>query len=596
LGSLKGSTLRILASGLVGLALVVGAATGILAQHSSSSASAGKGVQTPHGAALKGSFRSGVVNLASLPPAKAAGVPTPKTSNTNRPRQTAAQLAAYRQWVTTHTSLLPKATGAPAPKAGANTYGNGLKGVLVNKGVGMNSANVMAAHGGAYWSPPDQALAVAPGYVVEGVNGLMAVYNWSYTVKYGPWTPDQLFSPVIHASATFSDPQITYDAERNRYLIAWLELTPDGNDYIDIAVSKTSTPAPTNFRVYQVPATTFGSGIFCDYPTLGYDYWGMYLTCVTFAVSDGHWIGNNTLALSINKLIDGTGPVGATFTTVYTAVSCGSGCYQPAYRLSPTIEDGVPQAEWLTAIDVTYSVISQNQTVCAITNTVALNSGAVPTYTCVYTTLPLPYDDPVAADQPGAPGSIDPGAGYKQVAYRNGQLYVAFPIEMNCSGNTHDGVYWAAITPQLTTKAAFNPQQSNGVYANYTQAGYFCYTDSNVYMPTLIADTEGDMTLVFNVSNATSIYPSIYYTGRTAADAPGTMEQQSANGTTSAGSVVVAGTHANGSGRWGDYSACALSTNMVTRGVVFCAGEFGGPNADPSGFGWDTELYQIRMQ
>jgi hypothetical protein len=592
--SLKGSTLRILASGVVGLALVSGAATSILAQHSSSTASASTHFSPKSGAAIKGSFRSGVVDLTNVHAAttSSTATQTAKTINTNRSRQTPAQLAAYREWALSHTGSLPKATSATAAKAGANTYGNGVLPVLVSKGAGMSSADVAAAHGGAYYIPPDQALAVSPGYIFEGVNNLMEVYSWTYAKKYGPWTPEQLFAPVMHTGAGFSDPQITYDAERNRYIIAWLEIysLDNGahfNDAIDIAISKTSTPAPTNFRVYQMPATVFGSDVFCDYPTLGYDYWGMYVTCVSFAVSNGAWLGNNTLALSINNLISGAGASGWWWGSVYTDVSCGSSCFQPAFRISPTIEDGVPQAEWVTAIDESFGVVTSTQVVCAITNTVLVNGNTTsPTYTCTGTTLPLPYDDPIGAAQPGTGSLLYPGEGYKQVAYRNGQLYFAFPMDFSCSGNNHVGIYWGAITPQLTTKAVNNPQHVNGVVTAYSQAGYWCFSDADSYLPTLIADTEGDMTLMFTVSSS-AINPSIMYTGRTAADAPGSMGQGGG------WAWVLGGLANNTGGRWGDYSACALSTNMVTRGVVFCANEIMNGATSPA---WNTELYQIRMQ
>lgn len=103
-----------------------------------------------------------------------------------------------------------------------------------------------------------------------------------------------------------------------------------------------------------------------------------------------------------------------------------------------------------------------------------------------------------------------------------------------------------------------------------------------------MAGTEGDMVLAFNYSSS-GIFPSIAHTGRTAADAPGTMGQ-SVNS-----AAVVFGAHSNDSGRWGDYSACALTTNSVTRGIMYCGGEFGGPHTVLGGLGWDTELYGIRM-
>ena len=86
------------------------------------------------------------------------------------------------------------------------------------------------------------------------------------------------------------------------------------------------------------------------------------------------------------------------------------------------MEDGVPQAEWVSATDAGYGVTSSNLTLCSITNTHAVGTATVPTYTCSFNSLPLPYNDPNGAAQPGTSALVYSGYGYKQVAYRNGQL------------------------------------------------------------------------------------------------------------------------------------------------------------------------------
>jgi hypothetical protein len=601
-GAINGALGRIVAGGLLGLALVSGGAASIAGLQAAPAKSGGKHTQILQGTAITGAVRSGEVNLATLPPAtpamlQASAAASARIPAPYRARQTVAQQDAYRQWALAHPGALPKASGGPAPTSadGANTYGNGVRPVLLSQGAGLTRSEA-----GMWLVEPDPALAAAPGYLFEGVNNVMEVYSTTYAKKYGPWTPDQLFASVKHTNDIFGFPQITYDAERSRYLIAWLEVGPvvsgnaEGYDYIDLAISNTSTPSPlTNFRVYQYAMTKTGADNVCWSPTLGYDYWGVYVTCETDSASSGTFTGNNTLAFSTNKMLSGT-LQGVYYPTVYIDIGCPAACH-PALRLSPTIEDGVPQAEWVTATDEGPDLIgtshigvtSQNQTVCAMTNTHALDSGGKPTYTCVNTTLPMPYAGPFPASQPGQTVYTD--VGYKQVAYRNGQLYFAMTESVNCSGVTHDGIYWAAITPQLTTLAANNPQHVNGVVDADTQTGVFCFTDADAYMSALIADTEGDMALVFTYSGSGSTqYPSIGYTGRTAADLPGTMGQ----GTGSAD--VVKGSHASSNWAWGEFATCALPTNLVTRGVVYCSGQFGG--TDTGSYGWDTELFAIRMQ
>ena len=162
--------------------------------------------------------------------------------------------------------------------------------------MGLSSADA----GG--WYPPDQAIAAVGTNTIEGVNDGIAIYNSSMAKTTGPWTAESFFASVYQAGDTFSDPQISYDAENSVILIAWLEITPSGNDYIDIAASKSSAATPiTNYNVYQVDVRYPNSDDFCDYPTMGYDNYAMYVTCVTFSLSTNGFLGNNTFAFNLHN-------------------------------------------------------------------------------------------------------------------------------------------------------------------------------------------------------------------------------------------------------------------------------------------------------
>jgi hypothetical protein len=55
---------------------------------------------------------------------------------------------------------------------------------------------------------------------------------------------------------------------------------------------------------------------------------------------------------------------------------------------------------------------------------------------------------------------------------------------------------------------------------------------------------------------------------------------------------VVAGTHTT-SGQWGRNIGCALPLNSVTRGIIWCAGQYNGSQASP---GWNTRIYALRTE
>lgn len=569
------STKRILFGSLVAAVLLAGVAAIFIPRHNSSASPVAATTRVMAGKLYKGVVRSGQVTLANLPTTHSAAAPSRvKTTPTNRPLKSAAQTAAYRKHALANPNSLPSAVAAAAPQ-GTNLYHTGNLPVLQNKHAGLTSVD------GGGWYPPDQAIATSPSYVFEGVNSAMAVYNsTTYALLSGPTTPDTFFASVMQSGSTFADPQVTFDASRQRYLIAWLEIATGGNDYVDIAMSTTSSPLGS-WHVYQVDPRVAGSDDFCDYETLGYDWFGMYFTCITFSISSGGFLGNNTFAASLDNMASGTLGTFAYYGSINNA-------HGGAYRISPAIEDGVPQAEWIAASDAGSGVTSSNLTLCALTNTQALGTATAPTLSCKNNALPQTYDDPFDAAQPGTGAGVYTGTGFKQITYRSGKLYFALPEAVNCSGNSHDGIYWGSVTPQLSTLAAHNPQQVSGIASGATEIGVQCHGNADAYMPTLIASSESDLTLVYNYSSS-SVYPSIVFTGRANTDALGTMGQGSSR-------FVVSGTHSNDSGRWGDYSACALTTNGGSRGIIYCGGEYGGPNTVLGGFGWDTYLYTIRME
>ena len=201
--------------------------------------------------------------------------------------------------------------------------------------------------------------------------------------------------------------------------------------------------------------------------------------------------------------------------TLYQDVMLDNG--HAAYAISPAIEDGVQDAEYLVATEAGWGGPFTKITLCALTN---LRNIATtdPTYTCGVVDLGASYSDPVAPRQPGGTLLVyDTFAAYQvgtwEVYFKAGRLYFALTTAIS---GPRDGILWAELQPQLTTQAAHTPQWING--ADYVQTGMYYFSDPNtdVYVPTLMGTDENDMSLVFNYSgNSTSgLYPSIGFTGR----------------------------------------------------------------------------------
>jgi hypothetical protein len=548
---------------LIGAALVVAAATSLVAANGTHSQSTSK-TSTLHGSAIKG-ISVGTVNVSHLAVGKAVSgqslpLLTPKT---------AAQQAAYQRYMLAHPSLLPAARGVAAPSSSASFVGPSKIPLVYKSANGLSSVD-----SGCGCTPPDQATGINNLYMLEGVNNVFQINNINLAKVAGPFQASTFFSGA--AGFFFSDPQITYDAERAVWFITWLEVKNDeSTDSIDIAVSTTGNPLGS-YHVYKVGAP--GGTIF-DYDTLGYEYWDMWLTFPAFSGAAGHaFLGNYIVTLDINNMLSGAGAGGFIYSNLTVGVN---GTPSPAFRLSPATEDGVPAAEYVNASDAGYGVTSTDMTTCAFTNTHFVATGVAPVASCVATAMAAAYDDPVNADQPGNPNTVEAGVGWKQIRYQGGHLYFAMPILINCSGTVEDGLLWQEDTPRLNTAS---PQAITGV-DNY-QAGYWCFNGHvDSYMPTAYPDSEGDIALVYNLSsNVSSIFPSIGFTGRQEADALGLMGQGGNN------AAIVVGTATNLTTRFGDYSACALQINSVARGIVYCSGEWGSSN------GWNTWNYALRMQ
>jgi hypothetical protein len=554
-----------------------------------------------HGGSSSKVAASGTVDMSKAKPVTATSL-TPQLNNkVDRSLKTPAQLAAYRQYELAHLSAFPHPTGpgttttTEAASRSTNMDGGGASPVLLSAAAGLNSSQT-GGNGRYQYFPTQLAIGTVGGLTIEGVNDTWAGYNSALGVKYGPFTAEQLFAPVFIAGDTFSEPQITWQTSRGRWLVTWLEVGPT-QDWIDIAISAGAVPSPLSaWKVYRVDPTVPTPNYFCLSPTMGYDYWGMYVTCVNNLTPIPPPLGNITFAFSISHMESGALGIWDYWYSVYTDIfdlaNCGGPC--PALQLSPAIEDGgYPQAEYVAATDAGLGVTSSNLTLCAITNTVAVGSNTLPTFSCVDTTLLAPYSDPLGVPQPGTGNLVYPAYGFAQLALRAGRLEFAMTVSGTCNGVPHDFIAWESVDPQLTPLSVNNPQQINGIVTAYSDGGYYCHSGDDDYQPVFISSTEGEATLVYTYSNGASEHPSIGYIGRAATDAPDTIGQ--CNGVNCVGYSVVAGSHSFVSAFDDIYSACALDYGYFARGVVICTGVFGGPHAVFSGPGWDTEIYKIRM-
>src|SRR6266508_1964199 len=227
---------------------------------------------------------------------------------------------------------------------------------------GLNFYQQRYARGGNQFSvePPDQALCVGNGYVLETVNDVLNVYNTSGQSVLPDNTSTNIVSgfprDVNHAvdlnsfygyppsinrttgvRAQFvTDPSCLYDAATQRWFVVvlTLETVPTGQftgkNHIDIAVSNTSNPTGA-WTIYRVPVQDDGTDgtpdhgcalnndgtghgpCLGDYPHIGVDANGFYITTNEYAFFPNFvYMGAQIYAFSKAALVSGASSVAVT--------------------------------------------------------------------------------------------------------------------------------------------------------------------------------------------------------------------------------------------------------------------------------------------
>jgi len=328
---------------------------------------------------------------------------------------------------------------------------------------GLNLFQQRYARGGNQFTvePPDQALCVGNGYVLEAVNDVLNVYdkqgnsvlpdNTATNVVSGFPTDVHHavdlnsffgYAPAINRSTgvraqNITDPVCLFDAATQRFFVAvlTLETTPGGaltlQNHIDIAVSRTADPRGT-WNIFRFDATNDGTDIggtggnagpfLGDYPHIGADANGIYVTTNAYPWNGSGFAGAQIYALSKAQLaagastvsmqhIDTSGTVplpsdaGATQPgfTVWPAQSPGTGSYElgangTEYFLSSTAADEATHPVAGTG----GNYVSSTVVVWALTNTASLAS-ATPALSLSNKVVPSEtYAIPPKTKQPGS--------------------------------------------------------------------------------------------------------------------------------------------------------------------------------------------------
>jgi hypothetical protein len=514
-----------------------------------------------------------------------------------------------------------KATRAPIPLSGisaANTAITSGSPQASFSGIDHHQQRLDLA-GGNQWSlePPDQALCVGGGHVVEAVNNAVAVYDtngnlekidslnhfFNYPVEINRTTgqagPKQTTDPTClydPSTGSFFLTILTYDADTGGNPL------PSGHNTLDTAVSTPNDPVNGAWTITHIDATDDGSGgtpshpgcpCIGDYPHIGVDANGYYITTNEYPWFTDGFVGAQIYAMSKVALASGATAVTVAQFDTSTAAPGGHPGFTVWPAQSPRTSDYDVRAngtEYFLSTNAAVEAQGANGTerssdllTWSLTNTAAIATAPAAVVLRVVASTVGTYAVPIPAEQKVGPtpladclnvtacakavsgtpdkfketerplDSLD--ARMQQVTYAGSKLYGSHGTAVDVGSSTF-------AVAQRTGVAWYVTQPTTATNGNLSTSvlrqGRIASAGNNLLMPALGVRADGSAAIGITLAGVDH-YPSPAYIDISAAGTVGSVK------------VIVngAGPEDGFSGyrifgdrpRWGDYGASAVDAS-----------------------------------
>ena len=479
---------------------------------------------------------------------------------------------------------------------------------------GLNFHDQRFANGGNQFSvePPDQGLCAGNGFVLETVNDVLQVYDASGTPLLNGGQAVDLntfygYPPAIVRSGpnagqrgpTITDPSCLYDQAIERFVHVVLTLDRvsltnpalSGNNHLDIAVSDTGDPTGT-WTIFKLPVQNNGTeGTpdhhcnlgFClgDYPHIGADANGIYLTTNEFSLFGPGFYGAQIYGIGNSVLTGGAGSV-VLFDTLGTGPDGAGFTVWPAQTAGNQFDTDNGGTEFFLSSDAVFSSSGTSNSILVWTmlNTSSLNSASPATTLGVSSVAVNTYAVPPRAKQPAGDrplsqcladtvtncwffvaGASSPNnstfgppngnlnsndSRMQQVVYANGRLWGALDTAVNVGSQNRAGIAFFVI----------NPNSRKLVLQG--QAGL---ANTDLTYPAIGVTNSGRGVIAFTLTGDND-FPSAAFAGLDAIGGMGDVEVAAAGAGPWDGftSYVIFG---SGRPRWGDYGAAAVDGSSI---------------------------------
>lgn len=469
---------------------------------------------------------------------------------------------------------------------------------------GLTHRDQRLANNGNQYSvePPNPSIAVGNGYILEGVNNAVQVYNLAgQPLLPNVLSSNQLFgvAPAINRTTGFSgvfptDMRVFYDANIDRWFVMQRAQNNDifGNylatSNLYLAVSRTGDPTGT-YNIYVMDTTNWSyPGCPCvgDYPQIGADQYGIYVSANQYQSLFDTYVAASILAISKTGLEQGAAAPAAfhfniPFTrgdefTIQPAVTPPGGSYFLAnggveFFVSTATVAGNSVALW--ALSNTSSLITEPQLLLTRIGVPTQNYSSPP----VATQPPgfRPYGSSLVP--PGQLPFIESGdTRALSLMYAAGRLYVAVASRVTDeAGRSLAGGAYIVLSPTI---------RKGALAGSVVQQGYLAASNNHLLFPAMAVNAQGRGVIAATLVGP-DWYPSTVFVPFTTFSTPSTLHVVGLGLLPQDGFTGYDGDPS----RWGDYSAAVVSTD----GSLWIASEYIGNLPRTEFANWQTFIAQF---
>ncbi len=471
--------------------------------------------------------------------------------------------------------------------------------------------------------PPDQGLCVGEGFIMESVNSAVRIFDDAGS----PLTPTLSLNEFYGFPPAFTRPagpfgpftfdvSCHYDRDSKRWFQLAVDLDQDpvtgdftGKNYLDLAVSNSSDPTGS-WTVYRIPGMNDGTEgtpdhnctggpCFADFPHLGVDAAGVYITTNEFDFFGPNFVGAQVYAISKKALVAASPSITAyLFNTADDPVRPGEPGFTVWPSLAPqkTFESNGNGTEYFVSSNAVFddaNADSEELILWGLTNTRSLNSqspnlalhktildvnryavpsnsaqkaGTTPLRDCLNDAAGSFFGFDCGGALFGLPplnlpiGTIDTGdSRVLDVRFAHGKVWAVLGTAASVNGVNRTAVGWYIIQPSSSGSGVSGVVQHEGILASEGES---------LAYPAIGVGPSGKGIIVFSRLGENT-FPSVGYAGIDDKVGAGSEIHEIEAGKSPQDGFTEYPPIGGNRPRWGDYSAAAVSD-----GNVYVAAEY----------------------